>query len=347
MQLVPFTHFLQSFHNLKCQILCFFSFPSFRIMDFRFFSVYSAQFFLYIFIKNIVFLQFFLCFFMLFRFFLWLYHPLDVCNASFYNNFNSVFYEKTQKGDTMILSDFFQQHPQAAIGFSGGVDSSYLAYCAKKYAQNILAIYYKSEFQPEFEFEDAKRFCAQHEIPLKILHGSVLKDNTIIENPKNRCYYCKQRIFSAIQKEALAQGFSVLLDGTNASDEADDRPGMLALKELHVLSPLRLCGLTKQDIRMLSKEAGLFTWDKPSYACLATRIPTGMKITGELLHAIESCENILFSMGFSDFRVRVRDGYALLQVTESDYPKASASLDHIQQAFVAYFPKVVLDTQVR
>ena len=202
-------------------------------------------------------------------------------------------------------------------------------------------------FQPEFEFEDAKRFCAQHEIPLKILHGSVLKDNTTIENPKNRCYYCKQRIFSAIQKEALAQGFPVLLDGTNASDEADDRPGMLALKELHVLSPLRLCGLTKQDIRMRSKEAGLFTWDKPSYACLATRIPTGMKITGELLHAIESCENILFSMGFSDFRVRVRDGYALLQVTESDYPKASASLDHIQQAFAAYFPKVVLDTQVR
>ena len=97
MRLVPFTHFLQSFHNLKCQILCFFSFPSFRIMDFRFFSVYSAQFFLYIFIKNFLFLQFFLCFFLLFRFFLWLYHPLDVCNASFYNNFNSVFYEKNAK----------------------------------------------------------------------------------------------------------------------------------------------------------------------------------------------------------------------------------------------------------
>lgn len=85
---------------------------------------------------------------------------------------------------------------------------------------------------------------------------------------------------------------------------------MLALKELHVLSPLRLCGMTKQDIRMRSKEAGLFTWDKPSYACLATRIPTGMKITGELLHAIESAKIILFSMGFSDFRVRV--GTAML-----------------------------------
>ena len=142
----------------------------------------------------------------------------------------------------MILSDFFQQHPQAAIGFSGGVDSSYLAYCAKKYAQNILTIYYKSEFQPEFEFEDAKRFCAQHEIPLKILHGSVLKDNTIIENPKNRCYYCKQRIFFRHSKEALAQGFSVLLDGTNASDEADDRPGMLALKRI-------ACSITTTPLR--------------------------------------------------------------------------------------------------
>lgn len=347
MRLVPFTHFLQSFHNLKCQILCFFSFPSFRIMDFRFFSVYSAQFFLYIFIKNIVFLQFFLCFLCFsdssFGFIIHLTYamPLFIITLILY------FMKKTQKGDTMILSDFFQQHPQAAIGFSGGVDSAYLAYCAKKYAQNMLAIYYKSEFQPEFEFEDAKRFCTQHGIPLKILYGSVLNDDTIIDNPKNRCYYCKQRIFSAIQKEALTQGFPVLLDGTNASDEVNDRPGMLALKELHVISPLRLCGLTKKDIRLLSKEAGLFTWDKPSYACLATRIPTGMKITGELLHAIESCENILFSMGFSDFRVRVRDGYALLQVTESDYPKASASLDHIQQAFAAYFPKVVLDTQVR
>ena len=113
MRLVPFTHFLQSFHNLKCQILCFFSFPSFRIMDFRFFSVYSAQFFLYIFIKNFLFLQFFLCFFMLFRFFLWLYHPLDVCNASFYNNFNSVFYEKNIK---RWYYDTFRVFPAASTG---------------------------------------------------------------------------------------------------------------------------------------------------------------------------------------------------------------------------------------
>lgn len=247
----------------------------------------------------------------------------------------------------MTLSDFFIEHPHAAIGFSGGVDSAYLAYCAKKYAQSVLAIYYKSEFQPEFEFEDAKRFCSQYKIPLKILYGSVLNDCTITDNPKNRCYYCKQHIFSAIQKEAHSQGFSLLLDGTNASDEADDRPGMLALKELHVASPLRLCALTKKEIRRLSKEAGLFTWDKPSYACLATRIPTNMKISAELLHSVESCEDILFSMNFHDFRVRVRDSYALLQVTEAEYPKALAELEIIQQAFAPYFPKTMLDSQTR
>lgn len=347
MQLVPFTHFLQSFHNLKCQILCFFLFHRLELWIFAFFLCILHNFFSIFLLKTSFFYNFsyvFLCFSdSSFGFIIHLTYAMLL----FIITLILYFMKKTQKGDTMILSDFFQQHPQAAIGFSGGVDSAYLAYCAKKYAQNMLAIYYKSEFQPEFEFKDAKRFCTQHGIPLKILYGSVLNDDTIIDNPKNRCYYCKQRIFSAIQKEALTQGFPILLDGTNASDEVNDRPGMLALKELHVISPLRLCGLTKKDIRLLSKEAGLFTWDKPSYACLATRIPTGMKITGELLHAIESCENILFSMGFSDFRVRVRDGYALLQVTESDYPKASASLDHIQQAFAAYFPKVVLDTQVR
>ena len=159
----------------------------------------------------------------------------------------------------MELQDFFHEHPKAALGFSGGVDSSYLLWAARQCGADVRPYYIKTSFQPEFEFEDAKRFCTQHGIPLKILYGSVLNDNTIIDNPKNRCYYCKQRIFSAIQKEALTQGFPVLLDGTNASDEVNDRPGMLALKELHVISPLRLCGLTKKDIRLLSKEAGLFT----------------------------------------------------------------------------------------
>lgn len=247
----------------------------------------------------------------------------------------------------MDLYNFFTSYPRVALGFSGGVDSAYLAYMAVKYADEVLALYYKSEFQPEFEFQDALRFCDTYHIPLKIIHGSILGDSHITENPADRCYFCKHRIFSAIQKEAVSEGFSVLLDGTNASDQVSDRPGMKALQELSVLSPLRLCGLTKAEIRSLSKEEGLFTWKKPAYACLATRIPTGMPITAELLRSIEICESMLFSMGFHDFRVRVRKDYALLQVLSSEYDLAATKMKEIRQQFSPYFSDVRLDSIVR
>lgn len=247
----------------------------------------------------------------------------------------------------MTLFDFFKKYPRVAIGFSGGVDSSYLAYIAKQYAQDLIAIYYKSSFQPDFELEDAKNFCAKYQIPLTIINGDVLSNASISSNPKNRCYYCKKQIFSAIQKEAVTQGFSILLDGTNASDLVSDRPGMQALAELSILSPLRLCGLTKEEIRKHSHKAGLFTWNKPAYACLATRIPTDMHITPTLLHSVEACENILFSMGFTDFRVRVRKEYALLQVTSTDYSHAKKELESIQELFLPYFDKVLLDDTTR
>lgn len=247
----------------------------------------------------------------------------------------------------MHLSDFFADYPEVAIGFSGGVDSCYLAYMANQYAKKILAIYYKSEFQPEFELADARHFCQEYGIPLKVLQADILTDSRIADNPWNRCYYCKHRIFSAIQKEALSQGFSVLLDGTNASDQSADRPGMQALEELSILSPLRLCGLKKSDIRQLSKEAGLFTWDKPAYACLATRIPADTRITSKLLKSVETCESLLFSMGFHDFRVRVRDSHALLQVVANEYSFAEKKLETIRAQFSPYFSDVLLDPVTR
>lgn len=138
-----------------------------------------------------------------------------------------------------------------------------------------------------------------------------------------------------------------MIDGTNASDECGDRPGMKVLEEQHILSPLRICGLTKSDVRRLSKEAGLFTWDKPAYACLATRIPAGEKITAEKLKAIDESEAVLFAMGFSDFRVRLRDGGALLQFTEEQQRRAQEMLGEITTELLKHFETIKIDLKAR
>jgi uncharacterized protein len=206
------------------------------------------------------------------------------------------------------LLDFFNHNPRIAVAFSGGVDSSYLLFAAKTAGCNVRAYFIKSQFQPEFELDDAKRLADTLGIPLVIETLDVLNVPNIVQNPTNRCYYCKSAILLKLWELARADGIEVLCDGTNADDDENDRPGMQALREQVIVSPLRDCGLTKADIRRLSRQAGLFTHEKPAYACLATRIPTGVKITAELLAKIERAENILFGMGFSDFRVRVIDG---------------------------------------
>ena len=166
-------------------------------------------------------------------------------------------------------------------------------------------------------------------------------------NPADRCYYCKQTIFGTIMEAAERDGYTVLLDGTNASDEEGDRPGMRALRELHVRSPLRECGLTKADIRTLSKEAGLFTWDKPAYACLATRIPAGEEITKEKLATTEAAEDYLFSLGFSDFRVRRFHDAARIQIPASQAASLLERREEILNTLKQYYPAVLLDLQSR
>ena len=247
----------------------------------------------------------------------------------------------------MILSDFFQQHPQAAIGFSGGVDSAYLAYCAKKYAQNMLAIYYQSEFQPEFEFEDAKRLCREIGAKLTVLELNALADPAVAANPADRCYHCKRNLFGTLAARALADGYTLLLDGKNASDDAGERPGMRALRELSVRSPLRECGLTKAFIRARSREAGLFTWNKPAYACLATRVPTGEPITAEKLQKTERAEALLFSLGFRDSRVRYFAGAARIQLPEAQLPLALERRTELLSELKKIYPAVLLDLEVR
>lgn len=247
----------------------------------------------------------------------------------------------------MNLEEFFNENPQVALAFSGGVDSSWLLYAALHYGARVRAYYVKSLFQPQFELDDAVRLADGLGADMKILEADALGDPRVAANPPDRCYYCKRQIFAAIGRAAAEDGFGVLIDGTNASDDAGDRPGMRALRELSVRSPLRECGLTKTEIRRLSKEAGLFTWDKPAYACLATRIPTGTVITKEALAKTEAAEGYLFSLGFRDFRIRMMDGAARIQVPADQLGRVLEKRTEILEKLKQYYRAVLLDLEVR
>ena len=248
----------------------------------------------------------------------------------------------------MTLQDFFQENPRVALGFSGGVDSAYLLHAGVSYGADIHPYYVKTAFQPQFELEDAQRLCHQLGVSMTVVELDILSVPQVAANPADRCYYCKSALFGALQRQALADGYSLLIDGTNASDDAGDRPGMRALRELSVRSPLRECGLTKPEIRRLSKEAGLFTWDKPAYACLATRIPTGQAITARQLSQVEQAEDLLFSLGFTDFRVRILGEAARLQFPEAQLEEAFRRRQEILPSLREIFPQVLLDlTTVR
>lgn len=247
----------------------------------------------------------------------------------------------------MTLTEFFHQNQKAAIAFSGGVDSAYLLYAALQSGADVRAYYVKSAFQPQFELDDARRLAETLSADMRVLDVDILADETVAANPPDRCYHCKRRIFSAIASAAAADGYTLLLDGTNASDDAGDRPGMRALRELSVRSPLRECGLTKPEIRRLSREAGLFTWDKPAYACLATRVPAGERLTAEKLENTERAEDFLFSLGFTDFRVRLFNGAARLQLPAEQLPRLLERRAEILSELKKTYSAVVLDLEVR
>ena len=247
----------------------------------------------------------------------------------------------------MDLKQFWTEHPKAAIAFSGGVDSAYLLYSAVKAGARVKAYYAKTAFQPQFELEDAVRLAENVGAEMEVLEIDVLNVPCVAENPKNRCYYCKKALFSAISAAAEADGFDLILDGTNASDDAGDRPGMKALGELAVRSPLRECGLTKEEIRCRSKEAGLFTHDKPAYACLATRIPTGEVITREKLARTEEAEDFLRTLGLRDFRVRTFHDTARVQVVADELGIVLENREKIVNRLKRVYSGVLLDLEVR
>lgn len=247
----------------------------------------------------------------------------------------------------MTLNEFFSSYTRVALAFSGGVDSSYLLYEAIKNGTTVRAYYLRSDFQPAFETEDAFRLAGRLGADLVVIDFDILSQVDITENDADRCYRCKKAIFGEIIRRAAEDGYETIIDGTNASDDPADRPGMRALAELGIRSPLRECGLTKADIRRLSREAGLFTAAKPAYACLATRIPTGMKIKKTDLGRIERAEDALFALGFRDFRVRLMGKGARLQLRPDDFTTAIERREEILSALNGDFPEILLDLKAR
>ena len=247
----------------------------------------------------------------------------------------------------MELQDFFKEHPKAAIAFSGGVDSTYLLAEALRLGADVKPYCAVTAFQPAFEKREEAALCSRLGAALTTVELDVLADPVVTSNPPDRCYHCKKTIFSALMDRAAADGYTLMLDGTNASDDALDRPGMRALREFGVLSPLRICGLTKAEIRRRSRELDLPTWGKPAYACLATRIPSGEIIDGDKLAKVEGAETALLEMGYTEFRVRYFHGAARLQLPSAQWERASSERRAIREALQPWFTIVLLDMEER
>ncbi len=247
----------------------------------------------------------------------------------------------------MDLQEFWNAHPAAAVAFSGGVDSTLLLKSALDAGANVRAYFVKTEFQSARELSEAEALAKKLGAELSVVELSALKDEQIAENDAERCYYCKYRLFSALRERAQSDGFELLADGTNASDDAGDRPGMRALAGLGVVSPLRLCGLTKSDVRALARELELPNWDRPACACLATRIPTGRRLKAAELRAVERAEDILRGYGFTDLRVRLLTDGAKIQLPAEQLPRAAALHGELCEALRSLAGPVSLDLNPR
>jgi uncharacterized protein len=221
----------------------------------------------------------------------------------------------------------------AAVAFSGGVDSSFLCHAAvKALGAGAVAVTVVSPMLPQSELQNAVRTAAAIGIEHITIREDDIEDDVAQNNPE-RCYFCKKKEFASIQKVAEKRGLAAVLDGSNIDDPGDYRPGLKALEELGITSPLREAGLTKNDIRELSRRFALPTWDKPAFACLASRIPYGEKISREKLSRVEKAETVLRNFGFRQFRVRSHHDIARIEAAPEERKKFfdEAALDFLSQ----------------